>query len=134
MGYETHNSLLNLGSIFIFGCIYALRILIFLALKLVSKISKKKFKYTKKLKDQLFWSEGLSIFLETFFELVISGYFSTTARIVTSNGEIIGYIVGIGCLVIALVLLPLLLIYVQTMPVSKYSSTDFKTSIGQTLF
>lgn len=45
LGYETHSSILTLGSIWIFACFYLLKLFVFLMLHLIKWASKGKYKF-----------------------------------------------------------------------------------------
>ena len=70
LGYETHNALLNLGSMSIFSFIYYIRLLIlFLVLRPITCLQE----YKKSLYKILIFGEILSISVEGYFEFLISG-------------------------------------------------------------
>ena len=53
MGYESYNSLLNLGTLAMFTFIYVFRIVLWLILILVNRFTANKFKKLKKFTDDL---------------------------------------------------------------------------------
>ena len=70
LGYETHNSLLNLGSISIFSSVYYVRLLfLFLVVRNIPCLEE----YQKRLFKLLIFGEILSISIEGYFEFLISG-------------------------------------------------------------
>ena len=71
LGYETHNSILNLNSMFILLIFILLKCLFVGALKIwVTKMKSGKKMYNEMYKD-LFWGSFISIFLEGFLEFLI---------------------------------------------------------------
>ena len=74
LGYENHNSLLNLGSLAIFFYLYLLRIVFYYFMYPIVRITKRFSEWHQKLGEQLFFGEGLSILIEAYFEFLISGY------------------------------------------------------------
>lgn len=75
IGYETHNSLLNLGSLWIFLTFYVVKVIIYFAAVLIKRAFKTdRLMFTEKWKKSLFFSEFLGIALEAYFEFIIAGY------------------------------------------------------------
>jgi hypothetical protein len=77
LGYNTHNSIVNLGSIGIFSFFYVCKVLFYFLLLipfiLVTK-NRRALKWAKTIKHQLFFSEFISITLEGYFEFLIAAY------------------------------------------------------------
>jgi hypothetical protein len=71
LGYESFNSILNLGSIFIFTVLYFVLLVIYCFFKLLD------FKKTASIKaylsSKLFYSAILSLLIESYFEFLIAG-------------------------------------------------------------
>ena len=74
LGYENHNSLLNLGSLAIFAYLYVLRVVYYLGVYIVVQKTKRGEEYLKELGDQLFYGEILAILMDAYFEFLIAGY------------------------------------------------------------
>ena len=76
LGYETHNSILNLGSLVIFGTLYCVKVFFYFIGRVIELISfnKIKIKYLDVWKNSLFYGEILSIILEAYMEWLIAGY------------------------------------------------------------
>ena len=88
LGYEDHNSLRLLGSLFIFAMLYFVRILVWYPLVLAfSKLFGVGKQYAKNLRNKLFFNELLIINIEAFFELIISAYINYHFSLSTTNGE-----------------------------------------------
>ena len=66
----------------------------------------------KNLKKKLVYGEIIKIGIEAYFEFLIAGYLATYAGIMTTNGEIVSTILGWTVLLIALVLMPLTLLWI----------------------
>ena len=115
--YGTHNTLLNLGTIFFFFAFYCIKVVIFILCSIIKFLSDGYFKFAflKKLQKQLFFSEIISICLEAYFKLVISGTLSYHANLTNTDGEIVGNIAGKICLVTAFIIIPGMLYYVMTL-------------------
>jgi len=73
LGYETHNAIFNLGSLFVFQCAIILMLGLYIILKLITVVTGKRFKLEKTLKHELFFKFPVSLFLEAYFEWLISG-------------------------------------------------------------
>jgi hypothetical protein len=90
LGYESHNSLRLLGSLFIFAFLYYVRLLIFYPVVLsISKLWKVGVKYKQDLKHSLFFNEFIVLNLEAYMELLISGYINYMFPLGSTNGEIV---------------------------------------------
>ena len=74
LGYENHNSLLNLGSLAIFSYLYLLRVIFYFMFSIYVKKTRKYEEYLKKLGNVLFYGEIFAILIEAYFEFLISGY------------------------------------------------------------
>ena len=114
LGYETHNSILNLGSLVIFGTFYCLKVFLYFLGRTIEFISCKKIKirYLDVWKHSLFYGEILSIILEAYMEWLISGYMNNIAPLDDKDGEVLGDFIGIACTVIALVVIPGILYFI----------------------
>jgi hypothetical protein len=76
LGYETHNSVLNLGSIGIFSFLYFVKIvLLLLPLKLFGRFKLANTLY-KKLLSFMIFSEILELNFDGYFEIMIAGILS----------------------------------------------------------
>jgi hypothetical protein len=74
LGYETHNSILNLGTVAVLLTLWLLEIVVMLLLKLYVFITgkgKKQFNYLYK---RAFWGDIVPLTLETYLEFLIAGY------------------------------------------------------------
>ena len=110
LGYDTHNFLFNLGTVAMFTFLYMMRLMFLIFLYLFSKIFPKLTKNVVELKNQLFYGEIVKIFIEAYFELLISGYLAYFANITTVDGEVISTILGYISLILTCILMPLTLI------------------------
>ena len=90
LGYESHNSLRLLGSLFIFAFLYYVRLLIFYPVVLsIAKLWKVGVKYERDLRHSLFFNEFIVLNLEAYMELLISGYINYMFPLGSTNGEIV---------------------------------------------
>ena len=80
LGYESHSSLLNMGSVGFFMTIYFYKIAFFLVLVVATTACRNKLgkrteqvdKMKKSTKESLFWGEFIIVLLEAYFEFLIS--------------------------------------------------------------
>jgi hypothetical protein len=81
LGYSTHNSIVNLGSIGIFSFFYVCKVLFYFSILipfiLITK-NRKALKWAKSIKHGLFFTEFISITLEGYFEFLIAAYLNLT--------------------------------------------------------
>jgi hypothetical protein len=109
LGYQTHNSILNLKTIFFLMALYFLRVFLILILFIRFELTgKKPGLYDGEMK-RLFFSEILTLSLEGYMELVISGYLQSKKDYLYNSiyGETISVICGYFCLTQAFVVLPI---------------------------
>jgi hypothetical protein len=111
LGYDTHNSLFNLGTCAIFSFIYIFRFFILSLIWIISKLEPRLNKTVQDLKNELIFGEFIVIGIEAYFEFLISGYLAYHAGIMTTNGEVLSTALGWFVLNLALFLMPLTLIY-----------------------
>ena len=107
LGYETHNSIINLGSLFILSAISILGFAMWALLALVNFISRGylKTKYQSTLNIKLFWFSS-SLFFEAFFEWLIAGFLNFKLSLDSTLGEIISFYLAYSGLFVCLVILP----------------------------
>jgi hypothetical protein len=113
LGYNSHNSLRLLGSLFIFTMFYYVRLLIFLPVVLcISKLFKVGQKYSVELKHQLVFNEILTINMEAYMELLIAGYINYLFPMRSTNGEVLALYVSYYAFVICLFIMPSVSVWV----------------------
>ena len=128
LGYETHNSMSLLGSLFIFTVIYFMRVMLFYpVVKLFVKITKKGEQYCNQLRDTLFYGEIITISIEAYIELLIAGYLNYKYQLNSTGGEIFAVWVSYYCLFMCLVIMPILSIYILTREMDKFHDEQFET-------
>ena len=110
IGYETHNTILNLSTLYYVIWLYVAKVVLFLILHVAQR---RQNWLNKHLKDSLFWGEILTIMIEGYMELYISGYLEYQYPLTTSNGEKQARIIGYICLFFSLILLPGILFWIQ---------------------
>ena len=77
LGYDSHNSVQILGSLWIFSVLFFVRLILYLPLIMIlSQCRKSLVSYKKDLKKRLVIGEWVSISLEAYFEFLIAGYFN----------------------------------------------------------
>jgi hypothetical protein len=74
LGYETHNSILNLGTVAVLLTFWLLEIVVMLLLKLYVFITGKGKKLFDYLYKRAFWGDIVPLTLETYLEFLIAGY------------------------------------------------------------
>ena len=111
LGYETHNALLNLGSLAIFSFTYYVRLLfLFLVLRKIPYFED----YKARLFKMLIFGEIVSISVEGYFEFLISGIMQVKYPLTTTNGEKVSICFGYYSLAVSTILVPGVLFYVFT--------------------
>ena len=109
LGYQTHNSILNLRTIFFLMALYFFRVLLILVLFIRFNLTGKKPGFYDGEMRTLFFSEILTLSMEGYLELVISGYLQSKKDYLYNSvyGETISVICGYFCLIQAFVILPI---------------------------
>ena len=123
IGYETHNTILNLSTLYFVMWFYLVKVMIFGILHVSNKRNNRLY---MQLRSTLFWGEILTIMMEGFMELYISGYLEYQYPLSTLNGEKQARVIGYLCLFLSLVLLPSLLSWVLYQNKEKLEDKDFE--------
>mmetsp|Transcript_23187 Transcript_23187/g.35886 ORF Transcript_23187/g.35886 Transcript_23187/m.35886 type:complete len:134 (+) Transcript_23187:3022-3423(+) len=126
LGYETHNSLLNLGSLAIFTFIYTLRVAFFLLLCASSFCTNRFQEKRRSLSQTLFFGEILAILIEAYFEFLLSGYLQLKAPLTSTGGESVSIAIGLVGLFLILIFMPLGFFKVLSQPLGRLETDDFK--------
>lgn len=133
LGYDNHNAILNLGSVFIFLCFYLIEVFWYSLLKLYS-LTKSRFhkshKWVVKLKKKLFFGELFTLLLEAYLELVLSGYLNQLEPVFTSNGDIAGAVVGYTMLIVCGLGMPIIYVKMLQNPLEKFTQPNFERKWG----
>ena len=117
IGYQSHNTILNLSTLYFVLMFYLVKLILLAALHSMRCRSNKVY---KRLNQSLVWSEFLKISIEGFMELYITGYLEYSYPLDTSAGEVKARIVGWVCLVQSLVVFPSILIWVALQDVTTF--------------
>mmetsp|Transcript_22772 Transcript_22772/g.35061 ORF Transcript_22772/g.35061 Transcript_22772/m.35061 type:complete len:197 (-) Transcript_22772:1108-1698(-) len=94
LGYETHSSVLNLGSLSIFAIFYVTEVFIFLFLSLVKRFSKLKLAFLDNMKKRLFYGDLLSLLIDANFEFLISSFLQFKHPLYSTDGERFSVFIG----------------------------------------
>jgi hypothetical protein len=117
MGYETHNILLNMGSLFFYFQLFLFGLFLMFILKLF------KLKYPgdmrflrpyRTLKKILFWGSFLLLFTEGYIEILISAYLNTLISIDYTKSDRFSILLSWFILVVQLIIIPSAFIYMLT--------------------
>ena len=133
-GYETHNSLINVGSTFMFIVVYGVMILVLIVFKRLRKIygsdsiCGKLFTFMKK---KLIYSFIIQVFISAFMELLIAVYLNLKVQIFSENGEVIGVIFSYLSLVVILGVLPMVYLWVVRRPKHELEHPSFRERWGK---
>lgn len=65
----------------------------------------------RKWKEKLFFGDIITLVLEAYLEFLISGRYAVLELNATSDGEIVSFWIGVVCLVMNLVLMPMAFFY-----------------------
>ena len=101
LGYQTHNSILNLKTMFFMMAFYFLRVIFFFSMFLISKATGYKSGFYKAESKRIFFNDILILSLEGYFEMVIAGYLQYKKDFLYNSvyGESISVICGYFCLI-----------------------------------
>ena len=112
MGYETHNSLLNLGSVSIFIILYFVSLVLLLIFKIIVWKTGYGTLIYNSIKKRLIFGILIHLFMEPYMEILISAYLNVKAPVSTKNGDKIGIITAYISAGSACVILPLTFLWV----------------------
>jgi len=112
LGYDSHNSVLNLGTIAVFSFIYYVRVLFyFLGVKPFVYFTNRGKAYMKSFGESLFFGELLFLAMEAYLEFLISGYLNLSEPLSTTSGETVAVALGAYAIILTLVVVPILFVY-----------------------
>ena len=92
MGYETHNSILNLGTLSILLLVYIIGLIFLASLKICLVITGKGHYFYKALIKKLIFGFIISIFIEGYMEFLIAAYLNLIAPLDEEIGDIMALI------------------------------------------
>jgi len=95
LGYETHNAMLNLGSLALFTMIYFGEVVLYGALKCLKNYRFVKSNYLSSAKERLFFGDLITLLTDAYFEFLIAGYLQLRAPLNSTNGETLSIMMGI---------------------------------------
>ena len=128
LGYSTHNSIINLGSIGLFSFIYLCKVVFYMLLLIPMVVitgSDKMLDWAQKIKNGLFFTEFISITLEGYFEFLISAYLNLYFPLTTTDGESAANYVGWYSFVIPCIVFPLMWVFICFLPLKTLNSEYF---------
>jgi len=128
LGYESHNEILNLGSLAIFLVLYFLKVILYFLLLPLSIIRPQLESTKNKLKKGLFFNDLIALLEEAYFEMLISTYLQFKAPLNTANGEVSSTGFGYISVFLVLLFLPAACIWVLSQPLERLREEEFKNS------
>ena len=130
MGYETHNSMLNLGSCIILIITYLIMLIILLIVKIFEWKTGKGSSVYKFLKKRLIFGSLISLLIEPYIEILISSYLNIIAPVTTKNGDQIGIYTAYVGGILSCGILPILLLWVSTRSKKTLEDPSFREKWG----
>lgn len=130
IGYESHNSILNMGSLSIFLVIYYGKVVYFGIIWLLYKQFGWFEKHVQSMKESLFYNAILGLCLDGYYEFLISGYLNAANPTFGVNGENMANIVAWVALINS-ISVPIILIYClyQSLEYMKSEETKLKAGV-----
>ena len=104
LGYDSHNSILLLGSIYIYIVAY---FSIFMLLPVFKRVLGAKSKYWIKLYKIMVFNFIIAIFYECHLEMMISGVLNFQQPLYSTNGETSGYAFSFFLIIVTIIFMPL---------------------------
>ena len=114
LGYDTHTSIINLGSLCLYLVVYVCRLLIWLLYLLKDKLTGSTSALVKKWGETLFYQEFLSLILEAYFEWLIAGYLNRQIQLTSTFGERLSNAIGTFSFYTSFIVIPFIILYVLT--------------------
>ena len=135
IGYESHNFIQNVGSMYLFLAIYFLKLFILFIAKLWSLYKGKQSKFYKKLFKQVIFSDLVVLFLEGYMEFCIAVFIrvqSGKALFSDENlpAETFSNVTCCICIFAIVICLPCLLIYTATRNRDTLANSKFEEWFG----
>ena len=130
MGYETHNSVLNLGSCSLFIILYLIMLIILLIIYLFAWKTGKGTSLYKFLKKNLIFGSLISLLIEPYMEILISSYLNIIAPVTTKNGDQVGIYTGYVGGIITCGIFPISLLWVISRNKQILEDPSFKEKWG----
>jgi len=131
LGYDSHNSVQILGSLWIFSVLFFVRLILYLPLiMMLSMVFKKLVPYKKSLKKKLIIGEWVSISLEAYFEFLIAGYLNILYNLHELSGESAGFYTSFYALGVAGLIMPAFMVYILYQPLEKIRDDSFRDVFG----
>jgi hypothetical protein len=130
LGYETHSSILNLGSIFTYFLTFLAGALMMLVLKLMGMKSRRIRHAYKYLKKVLMFNAFILLFMEGCMEVVISAYVNLYSNVFYTRSDRISYYFSYLALFISLIVMPVGLILVVNMKKKDLEDIYWKKRFG----
>lgn len=126
LGYGSHNSILNLGTLALLSVLYYIRLMFYLfVVKPFVYFTKKGGAYMSKLGDCLFYGELLFLTMEAYLEFLIAGYLNLSEPLGTTDGEIGADVLAWYVVMLCLIIIPLLFIYILSRPLEVINKKKF---------
>ena len=115
IGYDNNSAMNNLGSIVIYIFYYIARVLVVIVLAALAHICGKGKQMVNDVSKRLFFGDLLSICIDGYLELLISGFLNLEMLNVAESkllGDVISYYIAVLSLFLTLVLVPLIALYI----------------------
>ena len=133
LGYSTHNSIINLGSLGLFSFIYVCKV-VFYFLLLIPAVglsrSNSLLEWALKIKQDLFFTEFISITLEGYFEFLIAAYLNLSQPLDSTSGEKASLYIGWYSFIVPVIIFPLMWIMIIVQPLKTLNSEKFQKKYG----
>ena len=113
--YNTRNAFLGLGTVTLYLIAYLVQLVFTLFLKVIITIFGEKFikkKFLMKSLNGLFFNSILSMTMEGYIDLLINGFLNIYTKDTSTNGEIIGFLIAILCVLLTVKFRPISLSWV----------------------
>ena len=131
LGYDSHNSMLNLGSLAIFSFFYFIKLFVYSAiLKPANYFTGRFANRIYEMKQTLFYRDIIFLVIEAYLEFLIAGYLNLSEPLTTKNGEVVSIFIGWYCVLSTLVVFPMLFAYLLLQPHETLQSFTFRKKWG----
>ena len=135
LGYETHNPILNLGTVGLFLIFYVFQLILMALVVTPCKLGKVKLckRFHKYLMRKLFFKEILMIFVQTSIEIMMSGFLSLQVpdlpKVNQDNNPTM-HGIAFSFIIISVGVIPILFIWMLSRPTKYYFSKNFFYKFG----
>jgi hypothetical protein len=132
IGYETHSSIRNLGSLWLFLLFWILMVIVYWGGSAIKRLSKDRYKlkFLKKLSEAIFFSYILGVCIDGFMEWIIAWKMNLLYPLYDKIGDKLSTFTIILCILVSMIMIPLFQIFLLMSSLESYKDPSFSLKFG----